>query len=291
MSRRVARERERFSPKETLLAAAFLAPSFIVFFVFAFMPFWRVMTWGTFESRQRGSSFESVGFSQYVDVLTGEEFRDGVWISLKYVLYTVPPGLVLGVLLAVAANRQIRGIKFFQTVFSSTIATSVAVASVIFLVLINPSIGVFKVNWLNDPGLALFGVSLSSIWQNIGLSFVIVLAGLQAIPEEVLEAATIDGYGPVRRFFRITLPLLAPVLMFLSVVLVVFAFQAYAQVDILTAGGPARSTETLVFKIFQRQSTENIPVGSIMSAGLFAITFVVTLIQFFILDRRVHYAN
>ena len=127
-------------------------------------------------------------------------------------------------------------------------------------------------------------MSLSSVWQNLGLSFVIVLAGLQAIPEEVDEAATLDGYGPVRRFFRITLPLISPVLMFLVVVLVVFALQAFAQIEFLTGGGPARSTETLVFKIFQRQAPDKMGEGAVLSVGLFGVTFVVTLIQFLLLE-------
>jgi sn-glycerol 3-phosphate transport system permease protein len=95
----------------------------------------------------------------------------------------------------------------------------------------------------------------------------------------------------VRRFFRVTLPLLSPVLMFLVVVLVVFALQAFAQVELLTQGGPARSTETLVYKIFQRQQPSDLGEGSVMAVGLFVVTFVVTLGQFVILDRRVHYGN
>lgn len=277
--------------REAGLAALFLAPSLVVFAVFFYYPFEQLVLRGLYRNNAGGTNLRYEGWSQYREVLTGDEFRDGLLISLKYVLLTVPAGLVLGTLLAVAANRQLRGIKFFQTVFSSTIATSVAVASVIFLVLLNPNVGVFKVDWLNDPDLALFGVSLSSIWQNLGLSFVIVLAGLQAVPEELLEAATVDGYGPVRRFFKVTLPLLSPVLMFLVVVLVVFALQAFAQVELLTNGGPAKSTETLVFKIFERQQPSDLGEGSVMAVGLFVVTFFVTLGQFLILDRRVHYGQ
>ena len=230
-------------------------------------------------------------FDQYVDVLTGDEFREGLTITLKYVIYTVPAGLVLGILLAVAANRKLKGIKFFHTVFSSTVATSVAVASIVWLVLINPTVGYFKVGWLRDTTMALFGVSLSSIWQNLGLTFIIVLAGLQAIPEELNEAATVDGMSPVRRFFTVTLPLLSPTLLFLVVVLTVFAFQAFAQIDILTEGGPAGSTETLVFKIFKDQQGGAVGVGSVMAVGLFVITFLVALAQFVLLERRVHYGS
>jgi sn-glycerol 3-phosphate transport system permease protein len=280
--------------KDSLLAAAVLVPSLVIFVAFFFYPLYRLVYLGFFQQNNFGTRERYVGFSQYVDTLTGENFLDGVRISATYVLYTVPLGLVLGTLLAVAANRRLRGIKVFQTIFASTVATSVAVASVVFFVLINPQVGYFRdVSFLSlsDPDTALRGVALSSVWQNLGLSFIIVLAGLQAVPDEIYEAAALDGYGPVRRFFRVTLPMISPTLMFLVVVLVIFAFQAFAQVDILTAGGPAGSTETLVWKIFNSQQPASQGEGAVMAIGLFVITLVVTLGQFLILDRRVHYGG
>ena len=285
--------------QESLIAAAFLAPSLVIFVAFFFYPFQQVVLRGLYRNNAAGTNLRYVGWEQYGDVLGGSEFRDGLWHSAQFVLFTVPAGLLLGTVLAVAANRRLRGIKIFQTIFSSTIATSTAVASVVFLVLINQQIGVYQGGVpgfgtqavLENPRTAMFGVSLSAIWQNLGLSFVIVLAGLQAIPAEVDEAATLDGYGPARRFFRITLPMLSPVLMFLVVVLVVFGLQAFAQVEFLTGGGPAQSTETLVYKIFQRQSPDRLGEGAVLSVGLFAVTFVVTLAQFLLLERRVHYGR
>jgi sn-glycerol 3-phosphate transport system permease protein len=191
----------------------------------------------------------------------------------------------------VAAHRRLRGIKAFQAIFSSTLASSVAVTSVIFLYLLHPVVGVFRVDWLTNPDTAMFAVSLSSIWQNMGLSFIIVLAGLQNVPDEVMEAATLDGYGPVRRLLRITLPLISPVLLFLLVVLVIFGLQAFAQVDIMTKGAPAGATETLVFKINRLNRPDNITIGAVYSIGLFFVTLVVTTLQFVILERRVHYAR
>jgi sn-glycerol 3-phosphate transport system permease protein len=111
------------------------------------------------------------------------------------------------------------------------------------------------------------------------------------VPDELMEAATIDGMSSVRRFFTVTLPLLTPTLLFLVVVLTVFAFQAFAQIDILTSGGPAHSTETLVYRIFQLQAPSDLGTGSVMAIGLFVITFVVALFQFVILERRVHYGR
>lgn len=281
----------RYKPKEVALGFAFMAPALAVFAVFAFLPLWRILSWGTFESRQGGTRYEQVGLDQYQDVLTGDAFKEGVWHSLVYVLFTLPIGVVGGVLLAVAAHRRLRGIKVFQTIFSSTIASSAAVTAVIFFFLLNPVIGLFNVNWLDDPDMALFAVSISSMWQNLGLTFVIVLAGLQAIPEEVVEAATLDGFGPVRRLFRITLPLLSPTLLFLLIVLTVGGFQTFAQIDVLTSGGPGDATEVLLWKISEANSADRVTVGSVMSVGLFVLTAVVAFLQFMLLERRVHYGN
>ncbi len=286
--------RGRRSWKDTALGLAFLAPSAAVFVAFFFLPLYRLIRLGLFQQNRYGTKETWVGFSQYTDTLTGQEFLDGVRISATYVLYTVPLGLVLGVLLAVAANRRLRGMKVFQTIFASTVASSVAVASVVFFVLINPQVGYFSdVRFLSlaHPDSALRGVALSSVWQNLGLTFIIVLAALQAVPEEINEAATLDGYGPVRRFFRVTLPLISPSLLFLVVVLVIFGFQAFAQIDILTGGGPAGATETLVYKIFDSRDPYRQGTGSVMAIGLFALTTVVTALQFRLLNRRVHYGN
>ena len=286
---RLARFRKRYSTTESLAAFACLAPSILIFAVFAYYPLYRLFYVGARQSNSFGTKTRFVGYGQIWNVLTGPDFSGGLGHTLIYVVYTVPAGLILGTLLAVAAHRRLRGIKIFQTIFSSTVATSVAVTSVIFLTLINPSLGIIKTDILNNPTWALFGVSWSSMWQNIGLSFIIVLAGMQAIPADLLEASELDGYGPVRRFFKVTLPLLSPVLMFLLVVLVIFALQSYAQVDILTQGGPARSTETLVYKIVQRQDPRLMGQGAAMSIGLFGVTLVITALQFIVLNKRVHY--
>jgi sn-glycerol 3-phosphate transport system permease protein len=285
------RDRPRYSAKEMGIALALLAPSIAVFVAFFYRPFLNLLNWGTFESRANGAFFEDVGLRQYREQLTSDDFREGLWHSVQFVLYTVPAGLVLGVLLAVAAHRRLRGIKVFQAIFSSTLASSVAVTSVIFFYLLNPVVGIFQVDWLTNPDWAMFAVALSAIWQNMGLSFIIVLAGLQNVPDEVVEAATLDGYGPVRRLLRITLPLISPVLLFLLVVLVIFGLQAFAQPDILTNGGPAGATETLVFKINRLVRPDNIGIGAVYSVGLFFVTLVVTAAQFVILERRVHYAR
>jgi len=287
----VARSRKA---KEALLAYALLAPLLVVFAVFAYYPFFRIFQFALFQKYANSDDEKFVGFQGVWDVLRSDEFTTGLTTTLKFMLYTVPAGLVLGVLLATAAHRRLKGIKIFQTIFSSTVASSVAVSSVVFLTLINRQAGFFRdVGFvdLERTGSALRGVALSSIWQNIGLTFIIVLAGMQAIPEEINEAATLDGYGAVRRFFRVTVPMISPTLLFLAVVLVVQALQAYAQIEILTRGGPQGSTETLLYKITELQSRTDLQTGASMAIGLFVLTLVISMGQFVMLNRRVHYDN
>ncbi len=288
------RRRHTSRTREALTAYAMLAPTLLILAVFAYYPLYRLVRFSLYKPNRFGRGETYVGVQNIIDVLSGEEFGSALWITVKQLLYTVPLGLLIGTLLALAAHRKLRGIKFFQTVFASTIATSAAVSGVVFFTLINPKVGRFgDVSWLSlsKTSTALFGVSLSSTWQNIGLTFVIVLAGLQAVPDEVMEAARLDGFGPIRRLFRVTLPLISPALMFLMIVLIIGAFQTFAQIEFLTNGGPAGSTETLVFKIFQRQNPAAISEGSVMALGLFGLTFVVTLFQLTLMNRRVHYGN
>lgn len=277
------------SIRRVLVAYLMLAPSLAVFVAFVYVPFARTLGWGTYESRRGGTAYEQVGLEQYREVLTGTDFWAGVGHSLVFVAITVPLGLLGGILLAVLADRQLRGIRFFQVVFSSTVASSTAVTSVIFLFLFS-SAGPLGLTWLQRESTALPAIALSSVWQSLGMAFIIVLAGLQAIPEEVVEAARLDGFGPFRMLTRITLPLLSPVLLFLVVVLVVLGFQAYAQVDLMTrgTGGPGGSAETLLFKVFENSDPDRVAVGSVMSVGLFVLTGIVVMVQMRLLQRRVH---
>jgi sn-glycerol 3-phosphate transport system permease protein len=281
--------------KDALLGYLFLLPALVVFGCFAFFPLGRLI----YDSVHRQPRFLNkpptyVGFNQLFDTLKSSEFTSGLAHSAQFMLYSVPLGLVLGILLAVAAHRRLKGIKVFQAIFSSTVASSVAVASVVFFTLVNPQVGYFKnVSWLSldQPSSAMFSVALSSVWQNLGLTFIIVLAALQAVPDELNEAATLDGFGPVRRFFRITVPLISPALMFLAIVLVISALQTYAQIEVLTGGGPAGATETLLFKIADPKGIRPLEMRAGLSIGLFFLTGIVALVQYSLMSRRVHYGD
>lgn len=285
---------------ETMRAVPMLLPSLVILGVFVVYPMLRTAWLGFFVQDPFGRHRRWVWFEQYADVLVSLEFRNSVWVTVRFVLITVPASLLLGLLLAVLANQHLRGIRVFRTIFASTIATSVAVASMLWIVLLEPTTGILNhllealgldpVDVLGNPRTALIGVSLTTVWQNLGLVFVVTIAAMQSIPNVLYESARVDGHGSVSRFVWITLPMLGPQLLFLSVVLTIGSFESFAQIDILTEGGPRDSTNVIVYSIVQ-----NMPLdqgrASVEAVLLFLVVGSLSVVQFRWLDRRVHYAG
>lgn len=282
------------------LALLLLAPSAAVFGVFVFYPLVRTVQLGLYRSDPFGGLGRYVGFSRYSDLLSSDSFRRSLGVTLTFAVMTVPTGLLLGLGLAVLAHRELRGIRIFRMIFSSTIATSVAVASLMWLTLLNPSIGLVnqlldglgrdKIIFLQSEGWALVSVAMATVWQNLGFTFIVISAGLQSVPDELLESARMDGAGAWARFRHVTLPLLSPTLLFTVVVLIISAFQTFGQVDLLTKGGPLHSTELLVYHVFQRTSSDP-STAAAEAVVLFGIMLVLTLAQLRLLERRVFYGD
>jgi ABC-type sugar transport system permease subunit len=295
--------------KDALLALLMLAPSLAVLGTFVIYPLIRAV----FLGRQRcsidrgagggGKVCETTGWQQYSDVFRSNEFQDALATTVKFAAFTVPLGLVFGVGLAVLADKHIRGSGVFRTIFSSTVATSVAVASLMWLFLLNPSVGVLA-DWLGgvfkNPGLlkdsdwALWSVGISSVWANLGFTFIVVTAALQGVPAELYESSYMDGANSWTRFTNVTVPLLGPTLLFVGVVLLSRAFQAYGEFDLLTGGGPRGTTTSLTYLIYGQNSTipnEDDGLKATVAVLLFAVLLVVSAAQFRGLEKRVHYGN
>ncbi len=283
---------------EVALAAALLAPSLAVFGVFTFYPLLRTIWLGFFLQDPFGLRSRWVGLDQYRDVLGSADFLNSLEVTFLFALYTVPTSLAAGLALAVLADQHLPGMRIFRTIFASTVATSVAVASLLWLVLLQPSAGLINqfldaigrdpVDLLNDPDTALPAVAATTVWQNLGVVFIVTLAAMQSIPEVLHESAKVDGHGTWSRFRHITLPMLGPQLLFLTVVLTINAFQSFGQIDILTEGGPSESTNVLVYSLVQ-----TLPIDPGRAAAqavvLFVVIGVLSFVQFKWLDRRVHY--
>ncbi|MGG0669572.1 carbohydrate ABC transporter permease [Sporosarcina koreensis] len=281
-------------------AALYLLPSIILFSVFVFYPMFRTIYLSFFLTDQTGNAAIMVGFENFVYLLGSSEFQNSMKATGLFVLYTVPITIILALFFALLANEKLKGIGFFRTMYSSTMGISVAASSVIWLFMFNPSIGMFnrllgvlnlpQIQWLLDPEWALLSVSISTIWMNIGFSFLILLGGLQNIDEHLYESSRIDGAGYFYRLRRITLPMLSPTLFFIITISLINAFQTFGQIDILTKGGPSQSTNLIVYSIY-REAFINYQFGtaSAQAVILFLIILIVTILQFKLGERKVHY--
>jgi sn-glycerol 3-phosphate transport system permease protein len=299
-SRETTRRTRRL--REMGLAYLLLLPALLAFGVFTFYPFLRNFKLMLYETPPvPGLPAHYVGLHQIVPTLTSTLFTQSLVTTLIFVVLVVPLSLILGLALAVAAHRKLKGIAIYRMIFSSTVVSSVAVASVVFGTLLNPVVGLLP--WLginpSPPALenttwALPAVAVITIWQFLGLSFIIMSAGLQSVPDELLEAAQIDGAGAWTRFWRMTVPLLSPTIFFALVVSTIYAFQSFGAVDILIGYQNAANlhANVLIYEIVNTLQMENNPgAAAIMATVLFLITLGLTLLQMRFLERRVHYAN
>lgn len=286
--------------REGLLGVGLILPAVAVLGVFTFYPFaWNFDLAAHQTVLYPPGTSKWASYHQFVQVVTSSTFFDSLRSTAIFTCISVPIALFLGLALAVAANQRRRGSAFFQVAFSSTAVTSVVVAAVIFTTFLDPNYGILP--WLGfntapgisgSPSWALYAISGISAWQFTGFSFIIMIAGLQSLPEEVLEAARIDGANTWRVFWRVIVPLMSPTIFFGGVVGTILALQSFGVIDYLIGSYNAQTTHTnvLINYIFDEVINNNFGVAACLAIALFAITALITLAQFRILERRVHYA-
>jgi sn-glycerol 3-phosphate transport system permease protein len=247
-----------------------------------------------------GLSTQFVGLANFAAILADPAYLASVEVSFVFSLAVAALALAPGLLFAVMADRVVRGAAFYKTVLVLPYAIAPAIAGVLWLFLFHPSFGVIGAalrrlgidwNYLLDPRQALALVVLAAAWKQIGYNFLFFLAGLQAIPKSLIEAAALDGAGAFRRFWRILFPLLAPTSFFLLVVNIVYAFfDTFGVIQNVTQGGPGRATEILVYRVWY-DGVVGLDLGgsAAQSVILMAIVIALTAIQFRFVERRVHY--
>jgi len=284
-----------------LFPALLLAPQLAVTFVF----FFSLAGQAILQSVQRGDAFglstRFVGLENFADILADPLYRDSIDVTLVFSLAVAILALGSGLLFAVMADQVVRGAAFYKTVLLLPYAVAPAIAGVLWLFLFNPSVGIVAAalrragvdwNYLLNGRQALLLVILAAAWKQVSYNFLFFLAGLQAIPKTLVEAAALDGAGANRRFWRIVFPLLAPTSFFLLVVNIVYAFfDTFGIIHNVTQGGQARATQILVYKVWY-DGVVGLDLGgsAAQSVMLMAIVIALTAIQFRFIERRVHYA-
>ena len=273
-------------------AYLFIAPGVIIFSVFTLAAlifgFW--LTFHQWSIIQPETPF--VGLDNYRQMIDDEDFRQSIINTFYFTGASIPLTMSIGLLLALLLNQPIRLRGLFRTMYYLPVVTPFVVVAILWKWIYNSDYGLFNyyllkthlidqpLLWLSDQNLAMPAVIIMSVWGGVGFSMVIYLAGLQAIPDELYEAAEIDGAGVVARFWNVTLPLLSPTTLFLLVIGIIGSFQVFTQIYIMTQGGPAGKTATMVYFMYEAAfKFYEMGYASTLAFALFLMLLVVTFFQ------------
>mgnify|MGYP000320751827 FL=1 len=277
-----------------------VAPQLAITLIFFFLPAGQAIYQSVLMQDPFGLSTEFVGLQNFETLLSDPNYVSSFKITLVFSALVAFLGLAISLLLAVCADRVLRGASAYKTFLIVPYAVAPAVAGVLWMFIFNPTLGVlsyvmrmFGIDWnyLVDADQALTLLVIAAVWKQVSYNFIFFLAGLQAIPKSLLEAAAMDGAGPFRRFWTVVFPLLSPTTFFLLVMNIVYAFfDTFAIVDATTMGGPGQDTNILVYKVFV-DGFRNMDFGgsAAQSVILMVMVIILTVIQFRFIERRVNY--
>ncbi len=291
---------KRVTFRSAWLPYLLVAPQLAITVVFFFWPAGQAV-WYSFQLQDAfGESTQFVWFENFTTLFRDSHYLASFKTTAIFSASVAFVGIAVSLLLAVMADRVVRGALVYKTVLIWPYAVAAAVAGVLWSFLFAPSIGVVTFllkgmgidwNWIIKGDQAMLLVVIASVWKQISYNFLFFLAGLQSIPKSLIEAAAIDGAGPARRFWTIVLPLLSPTTFFLLVVNIVYAFfDTFGVIDSTTQGGPAQATQILVYKVYHDGvKAADIGGSSAQSVVLMIIVIALTAIQFRYIERKVHY--
>jgi sn-glycerol 3-phosphate transport system permease protein len=279
---------------------ALLAPQAVVIGVFFFWPALQALMQSVQQSDAFGTSTEFVGMENFVNLWKDETYLASFKTTALFSVLVAGLGLSIALMLAVFADRVVRGAAIYRTLLIWPYAVAPAVAGVLWLFMFAPSIGIvsttlrgwgFEWNHLLNGRHAMALVVMAAVWKQISYNFLFFLAGLQAIPKSLIEAAAIDGARPWRRFWTIQFPLLSPTTFFLLVINVVYAFfETFAIIDAATSGGPGKETAILVYKVyFDGFKALDLGGSAAQSVVLMIIVAALTVVQFRYVEKKVTY--
>ena len=283
-----------------LLPFLLLIPQATVVLIFFYWPAAQAVYQSFLLQDAFGLSTTFIAFENYIALFNEPGYFRAIVRTFAFSAAIAGTSLSLALLLAVMADKPLRGVGIYRTLLIWPYAVAPAVAGVLWIFMLHPSLGVLArglrnmgVNWnpLLNGDHAVIIVVLAATWKQISYNFLFFLAGLQAIPKSVLEAAAIDGAQPMRRFWTVTFPLLTPTIFFLIVVNIVYAFfDTFGIIDAMTGGGPAKATETLVYKVYlDGLLGGNLGSSAAQSVILMVIVIGLTAIQFRYVERKVTY--
>ncbi|MFD4958516.1 carbohydrate ABC transporter permease [Microbacterium sp. NPDC058389] len=286
--------------RSALIAWVFVAPFVLTFGVFGLIPLVSSLAMSFTDLRARDIrnpfNVNFVGFDNFVAVLTDPSFQRALFNTLMFVVVGVPATLFIALVLAVLLNSVSRKVAtFFRVGYYTPVITTIVAVAVVWRIMyqntgvintILASVGITGPNWLSDPNTALLAITIMAIWRNIGASMVIFLAGLQGIPADVNEAASIDGANAVQKFFRITIPMMMPTILLNTILVTTGYMQFFDEPFVMTNGGPLESTTSIALQVYNQFKYGNYSVGAAGAYVLFALVGILALIQFRFFRQR-----
>ncbi|MCD6342728.1 MAG: sugar ABC transporter permease [Spirochaetaceae bacterium] len=282
--------------KNPLLPYVLLIPTFLILVVFLFYPAFETFRLSLFKVHPYSGAERFAGFYNFKKIFTNPEYLSSFWRSLVFAVTVVIIGLMFSLFVAVLLNQKARGMKLYRSFLIWPYALSPAIAGALFNFLFNPANGLIGYftgvrTWLTDSSTAMFIIIIAAVWKNLGYNIVFYLTALRNVPTSALEAAAIDGAGPVRRFFSITFTYLSPITFFLMVMNTTYAyFACFGLIDVLTEGGPAGSTQILIYQLYKDFFVHSkIGYAAAESLILFLLVVGITMLQFQTTEKKVHY--
>ncbi|MDD3336138.1 MAG: sugar ABC transporter permease [Eubacteriales bacterium] len=266
----------------------FVLPSGVIYLVFIIIPVIWTAVMSMTDYNLTTSSF--VGLHNYATMLYDRVFQKALWNTVRYTLLTLLPSLAIGLALALLINRKFLGRGLFRAVFYMPHILSLVVASLAWNYIFSEvgilnqlirGLGGARISWLTNPNLSMFCIVVASLWMVCGHYMILFLSGLQAIPEYLYEAASIDGANAWVKFFRVTLPMLAPTTFFVFITACINSFQVFGQVYIMTGGGPGNTTTTLAHQIYLNAfQYGKMGYASAIAVVLMVIILIITAINY-----------
>ena len=285
--------------EQKLTGILFSIPSLVILITFYIFPLMKTILYSLSFTDAKGQIVEFAGIENFYELFTDSTFHESILVTLKFSFITVLFSMIISLFLAIICNEKLKGIKLFRIIFSSSMGVSVSASSSIILFLFHPSVGlindilnlfgILPINWFTSSTYAIWAISFATIWMNIGFGFLVLTAGLQNISQEIDESCEVDGVDYFTKLFKITIPLLSPSLFYLLITTTLKAFQSFGQVDMLTGGGPANSTNFIVYSIY-KTAFSNYRFDYASAQGLFLLLLItVIMVIKFKLERKVHY--
>ncbi len=294
---------KRSTFKSSYLPYLLILPQVIITLTFFYWPAFQGLTQSFLLSDPFGQSSKFVWFYNYLEIFRDPLYLKSVMTTFIFSIAVATVSITMGLFIATMANRALKATALVRTLLIWPYAVAPAISGILWLFLLHPSYGIVALainKWLGmswNPVLngndAMVMITMASAWKQISYNFVFFMAGLQAIPKSLIEAAAIDGASPLKRFWAITFPLLSPTFFFLSVMNIIYSFfETFGVIHTVTQGGPGGSTNILVYKVYQDGFVGlNMGSSSAQSVVLMSLIIIITILQFKYVEKKVQYSG